>query len=64
MFSNFPNCSKFVTYEMLSSAAPKFLKIGYECIFIMNNFPFGSNLKFEIEFELKIQEEKLLLNLN
>jgi hypothetical protein len=30
----------------------------------MNNFPFGSNLKFEIEFELKIQEEKLLLNLN
>jgi hypothetical protein len=30
----------------------------------MNNCPFGRKFKFQIEFELKFLEAKLLLNLN
>jgi hypothetical protein len=43
----------------------KFIKLCtlMECR-IRNNFPFGSKFKFEREFNLKILEAKLLLNLD
>jgi hypothetical protein len=61
----FLNRAEFVNYEKSPFFAPKFTKL---CTWIewriRANFPFGRKFKFETEFELKILEVTLLLNLD
>jgi hypothetical protein len=57
-------CTALLPLVSHISVAQKFTKL---CNMIegkiRNNFPFGQKFKFQIEFELKFLEVKLLLNL-
>jgi hypothetical protein len=62
--SIFPNWPEFVNWKNSSLVVPIFTK-NFKLIDqkIGNIIPFGSKIKFETGFELKIQEAKLFLNL-